>query len=81
MQARHVYANVLKATAAVVLTATLTPHAFAIDPKADTDGEAAKFVANYQITKVGLRSRISITTGSPNREPFWWFAFPAFTAM
>lgn len=55
MQARHVYANVLKATAAVVLTATLTPHAFAIDPKADTDGEAAKFVANYQITKVGLR--------------------------
>jgi hypothetical protein len=54
MQARHVYANVLKATAAFVLTATLAPHAFALDPKADTDGEAAKFIAYYPVTKVGI---------------------------
>lgn len=55
MQARKVYAHIFKATAAIAFALTLTANAFALDPKNDTDGEAAKFLSYYQITKVGMR--------------------------
>jgi hypothetical protein len=54
MQVKHVYATALKATVALAFTAILAHNAYAIDPKADTDGEAAKFTAYYHLTKVGL---------------------------
>ena len=56
MQVNFTRFGMARSVFAIALILTMALPAFALDPKSDTDGEAAKFSAYYPITKIGIRA-------------------------